>query len=113
MIITIGIIVAILVIIVSIFYYKNFFPLRPRGKGFEFVFVEEDGSVRELYDDEKTYLNTKFLPSDGARPYIKSSYDETVIENRKIAGYIRRIRVPKEIHIREVEKPTPNYFNRR
>jgi hypothetical protein len=34
------------------------------------VFFEKDGTVRELHDSEKKYLETPFYPSDGARPYI-------------------------------------------
>ena len=41
---------------------------------FEYVYVNQDGSVRELSPKEQGYLKEKFSPFDGARPYIKSSY---------------------------------------
>src|SRR5579862_5035481 len=40
------------------------------------VYVNEDGSVRELTEAEKTYVNTEFSPFDGARPYVKSRYSD-------------------------------------
>ena len=68
------------------------------NKGFEFVYVENDGTVRELDNDEIEYLQTKFEPTDGARPYIKSNYDKLTPDN-KINGFIKREKVPKNIKI--------------
>ncbi|WP_077405344.1 hypothetical protein [Cellulophaga omnivescoria] len=65
---------------------------------FEFVYVENDGTVRELDKEEIDYLQTEFEPSDGARPYIKSSYDQ-LTPDKKILGFLRRSEVPKEIEI--------------
>ena len=36
------------------------------------VYVNEDGSVRELTEAERAHVETEFSPLDGARPYIKS-----------------------------------------
>lgn len=41
---------------------------------YPYVFVEDDGGVRELRPDERTFLETPFLPSDGGRPAVKKSY---------------------------------------
>ena len=43
---------------------------------YPYVFVNADGTVRELHESERTYLETPFYPTDGARPYVKSSYDQ-------------------------------------
>jgi hypothetical protein len=40
------------------------------------IYIENDGSARELTDAEKRYVDTPFSPFDGARPYIKSSYHQ-------------------------------------
>lgn len=88
------------------------FPLRKREPGFEYVYVELDGSVRELYNDEIEHLNTKFIPSDSGRPYIKSSYNQITSDN-KVSGFIRRRRVPRHITIRPVEQPEPDYLHKR
>jgi hypothetical protein len=56
------------------------------------VYVNEDGSVRELTAAEKKYVDTEFSPLDGARPYLKSRYlDRTAIG---IQGYLPRAQVP-------------------
>jgi len=74
--------------------------LKIEQEKFEFVYVENDGTVRELDKEEIDYLQTKFEPSDGARPYIKSSYDQ-LTPDKKILGFLRRSEVPKEIEITE------------
>src|SRR6478736_4173919 len=35
------------------------------------VYINDDGSVRELTEADKKYVDTEFSPFDGARPYIK------------------------------------------
>lgn len=61
-----------------------------------FVWVEDDGSVRELTADERSYLNTEFHPTDGARPYIKSRYSSRSTDHR-ISGFLSRNKVPRRL----------------
>lgn len=82
-------------------FIRYFAPLRKWEEGFPYVSVELDGSVRELYEDEKEYLNTKFDPGDGARPYIKSRYSDLTPDG-KIQGFMRRRRVPFWIKIKTI-----------
>jgi hypothetical protein len=42
-----------------VLYAKYDFPLRPKENGFTYVYIEDDGSVRELIEDEKNYLSKK------------------------------------------------------
>ena len=60
----------------------------------QFVWVEDDGSIRILSQTERDYLNTDFLPNDSARPYIKPSY-ETRPPDGKMSGFIRKSRLPR------------------
>ena len=61
------------------------------------VYVNEDGSVRELTEAEKRYVGTQFSPLDGARPYIKSRYlDRTALG---IQGYLPRAELPHGVAI--------------
>ncbi|MDQ3820313.1 MAG: hypothetical protein M3362_21885 [Acidobacteriota bacterium] len=97
-----AVLVVILLVIIAAFIVWFAFQVRPRRKrepGFEYVYVESDGSARELDADEREYLNTKFDPTDGARPYIKTKY-----ESRdgwgKLSGYLRRRQLPKGIPVR-------------
>ena len=71
---------------------------RPKEEGFQFVYVNEDGSVRELSQDEREYLTTEFHPNDGARPYIKFQFGSKT-PDKKISGYIQRRQVPARIKI--------------
>ncbi len=100
--IIIYIIIGIIFILGLIFYLTHFIPLRPKEAGFKYVFVNEDGTVSELDDDDVEYLKTEFSPADGARPYIKSRYKELTPDN-KISGFIPRNRVPKKIKIRPLK----------
>jgi hypothetical protein len=85
-----------------IFYLLWFVPLRKKEPGFEYVCVDDDGSVRELDQEEVEYLSTKFAGADGARPYIKTSYGQ-LTPDKKIGGYIPRRRVPRHIQIKSTQ----------
>ncbi len=85
-------------------YLRYFIPLRPMEPGFEYVYVNEDGTVSELSDEDVEYLKTEFSPADGARPYIKSRYRE-LTPDKKISGFILRKRVPKKIEIQSFKDP--------
>ena len=71
----------------------------------ELVYVNQDGSARELSPDEREYLSQTFHPGDGDRPYIKASY-----ESRdgwgSISGFLPRKRIPRQV---KVEPVNPNY----
>src|SRR5689334_767250 len=45
-----------------------------KSEPYPYVYVNDDGSVRELHPSERIYLETSFSPFDGARPYTKDSY---------------------------------------
>jgi len=68
------------------------------GDEFECVYVNQDGSVRELSPKEKEYLNEKFDLFDGARPYIKSSY-KSLDGWGSMSGFLPRKEVPSNVVI--------------
>lgn len=96
----------ILIIIVGIvvlwIILARTFPMRLPSRGFIYVYVELNGTVRELDSNEQDYLQEEFHPNDGARPYIKSNYWQKTPDG-KIHGFLKRIRVPWWISI----KPSP------
>jgi len=100
-------ILGIILLIILIIYLMNFVPLRKNENGFEYVHVEENGTVRELSREEQGYLKENFEPGDGGRPYIKSRYSSKTPDG-KIWGFIPRNRVPKRIKIikPEMDKET-------
>jgi len=71
---------------------------RPKTSGFEYVMVSEDGSAREVSEDERNYLEEEFSPADGARPYIKFRY-ESLDGRGSLEGFILRRQVPSSIPI--------------
>jgi hypothetical protein len=98
--------IAVIVIIVVIgFLIWKFGPRRGRELGFKFVYVNQDGSVRELSPSEQNFLSQKFQGGDGGRPYIKSSYESSNGWGSQ-SGFIERRRVPSRIKIIPVN---PNY----
>ncbi len=85
------------------YYVRHFMPLRPKEQGFAYVYIEEDGTVRELDEEEREYLSTEFHGADGDRPYIKSRYNQ-LTPDKKISGYLPRRRLPRRIKIKPVNK---------
>ena len=84
-------------LIVQYFYSYVF------GKdNYQFVYVNNDGSIRELSISERIYLQTKYHGAEGDRPYIKSRYEQTTPDN-KLNGYCFRNKIPKEIEISKVK----------
>jgi hypothetical protein len=67
----------------------------------EYVYVNQDGTVRELSQDERDYLSQDFSPGDGARPYIKLFYRSRNGWRSK-SGFLLRKRVPSRITIEPV-----------
>jgi hypothetical protein len=73
-------------------------PRRRPEPGFEYVWVDDDGSARELDADEEEYLRTPFQGGDGARPYIESHYG-ALTPDGLMGGYLRRRQLPRRIPI--------------
>lgn len=76
-----------------------------RASGYEYVWVNQDGSVREVSPGERSYLEEYFHPSDSGRPYIKSRYHSRDGWD-SLSGFMRRNKVPIRITIRPV---SPTY----
>ena len=74
---------------------------------YPYVFVNEDGSVRELHPTERKYLETPFLPYDGGRPYIKKNYESTNgWKSRR--GFCLRSKIPDGLLIADAPNDNPN-----
>ncbi|MGG8497848.1 hypothetical protein ACQY1Q_15660 [Tenacibaculum sp. TC6] len=70
--------------------------MKPEKEKYEFVYVENDGTIRELDKDEIEYLQTEFKPTDGARPYIKSKYTQ-LTPDKKISGFFIEMKFLKKL----------------
>ena len=73
------------------------------------IYVEDDGSARELTDAEKQYVDTDFSPFDGARPYIKSRYEQRT-PSGALRGYLQRRLLPQGFPVKPApaSSPVPN-----
>ena len=77
-------VIVAIVVFIAVFFGWVAIQTRARRRsepGFEYIYVANDGSARELDVDEQEYLRTKFQPADGARPYIKFKYESLTPEN--------------------------------
>lgn len=84
------------------YYLRHLVPLRREEPGFPIVYVKDDGTVREVTEDEWAYLNWA-LPSDGGKPDVslKTRYLEK-FSSGGISGFIPRRRVPVGIIVSEL-----------
>jgi hypothetical protein len=79
---------------------NKYFDLYIIGKdNYQFVYVNNDGTIREVSLSERIYLQTKYHEADGDRPYIKSNYKQTTPDNR-INGYCFRNKIPNGMNIK-------------
>jgi hypothetical protein len=77
------------------------------GPGFKYVYVNEDGTARELDEKERNYLMEEFEPTDGGRPYIKFGYGAKTPSGR-ISGFLLRRHLPRPIEIKPIENKEEN-----
>lgn len=73
-------------------------PRMPHEEGFRYVYINQDGSARELTESEQEYLETDFEGGDSGRPYVKSSYGSKDGWG-SISGFIERRKVPSSVPI--------------
>ena len=60
---------------------------------YPYIYVNADGTARELHAGERAYLETEFKGGDGAMPYIKDSYEERNGWG-EINGFLKRAALP-------------------
>ncbi len=60
---------------------------------YPYIYVNADGTARELHASERRYLETEFSGGDGAAPYIKDRYDE-LNGWGELKGYLKRSELP-------------------
>jgi len=79
----------------------------PAAEPYPYVYVNADGTARELHPNERQYLETEFAPGDGAMPYVKSSYAQRNGWG-ELTGYLARSELPDgtRMHEAPTEDPT-------
>jgi hypothetical protein len=73
---------------------------------YPYVYVNADGSARELHPDERNLLEAPFHPADGARPYVKSDYSQ---KNgwSEITGFLERSKLPSGAQLLAAPEKAP------
>ena len=74
-----------------------------KQKPYPYVWVDDEGKVRELSPHEKEFLETPFSPGDGGAPYTKSDYLQ---KNGwgSVRGFCHRSKIPDGIEIKPFEQ---------
>jgi len=76
----------------------------PAEGPYPYVYINADGSARELHASERQYLETEFKGGDGAMPYIKASY-EARDGWGEIGGYLERAKLPAGRAVAPADNP--------
>jgi hypothetical protein len=71
---------------------------RWRESAFDYVYVDDDGSARELNAEEDEFVTTALLPDDEVHFYIKPRY-ESLSPDGRLRGYLRRNQLPRKISV--------------
>lgn len=84
-------------------------PKNAKKEPYPYVFIEEDGRVRELHPRERRFFETPMSPMDGSMPYIKRSYS---YRDRYglFSGYCLRTKIPTHILIQDAPEKDPTSF---
>jgi hypothetical protein len=74
---------------------------------YPYVYVNDDGTVRELHAAERQHLEARFPSSDGARPSVKSTFHAR--DGRGgLRGFCRRSKVPRDVLVAPAPATSPN-----
>ncbi len=73
---------------------------------YPYIYVNADGTARELHAGERAWLETEFKGGDGAMPYIKDSYDERNGWG-EISGYLKRAALPAGMPVADAPAEDP------
>ena len=61
---------------------------------YPYVYVNADGSARELHPDERTLLEAPFHPADGARPLRQEAAIRKKTVGAKLQDFLERVETP-------------------
>jgi hypothetical protein len=73
---------------------------------YPYIYVNADGTARELHASERAYLETEYKLGDGAMPYIKDNYEERNGWG-DLSGYLKRKALPAGTAVAEAPIEDP------
>jgi hypothetical protein len=71
-----------------------------------YIYINADGTARELHASERAYLETEFIGGDGAMPSIKDSYEERNGWG-ELNGYLKRAALPAGMPVADAPAEDP------
>lgn len=75
---------------------------RPVEEGFQYVWVNDDGTAREVTPVERRRLSSEYRDGDSRRAYVKLSYASKNKQGGR-CGFLRRRQLPKDIVVEREE----------
>ena len=79
---------------------------------YPYVYVKDDGTVRELHQNERDYLEKPFRPADSARPHVKGSYGERDGWGSR-NGFCLRSKIPPNVPVLPPPLEDPSQLSER
>jgi hypothetical protein len=74
---------------------------------YRYIFVNDDGTARELHAADRVYLEQTFKPFDGGRPYIKSDF-KALDGWGNVKGFLERSKLPSGLFVAPAPANDPN-----
>ena len=74
---------------------------------YPYIFVNDDGSARELHAAERAYLEQGCIPFDGGRPYVKNSFAAHDGWG-SVKGFLERSKFPNGLFVASAPANNPN-----
>ena len=73
---------------------------------YPYIYINADGTARELHAGERAWLETEYQGGDGAMPSIKDSYEERNGWG-EISGYLKRAALPAGMPVGDAPAEDP------
>ena len=74
---------------------------------YPYIYVNADGTARELHANERTWLETPFTLGDGGMPHVKDDYADRNGWG-EIRGYLERCKLPDGILVQPAPAEDPS-----
>ena len=104
-------IIGLLLLAIAVYFIWFNWQTRPRRlkeDGYRYIFVEDDGSAREITINERHFFEIELSPFDGSRPYVKIRY-ESLNGYGGLSGFLPRRQLPKGIPIEQLSSEAESY----
>ena len=73
---------------------------------YPYIYINADGTARELHPNERAWLETEYTLGDGAAPRVKDSYQERNGWG-EIRGYLKRAALPAGMRVADAPADDP------